>query len=273
MATKLKKMKLTSVDLVRAGANQKADICLYKSANPPQMGEFQQTGKNTGYNIGKTSTVDHQGKRGNNMLKIDKSRFDADELEAYNYLIAKALVDPEAGEEEMEEEMPPAETEKKKRPRFFEEPEETEKGCNTKKSIDPEFAEALQRQQERLEALEKSAAMKEFTEIAKKYAPLGEDEATLAKTLYDMHNASEDSYNAYIGLLDKSLNVVEKSGIFAEIGKSGNAAGDGTTVGRVETIAKSYMESDPTMTPEQAMVKAWESNPELIAEYDREYRA
>lgn len=32
MATKLKDMKLTSVDLVRAGANQEADICLFKSA-------------------------------------------------------------------------------------------------------------------------------------------------------------------------------------------------------------------------------------------------
>ena len=31
MATKLKKMELTSVDLVRAGANQEADICLFKS--------------------------------------------------------------------------------------------------------------------------------------------------------------------------------------------------------------------------------------------------
>ena len=36
MATKLKKMKLTSVDLVRAGANQEADICLYKSADPQE---------------------------------------------------------------------------------------------------------------------------------------------------------------------------------------------------------------------------------------------
>lgn len=35
MATKLKKVHLTSVDLVRAGANQEADICLYKSAEPP----------------------------------------------------------------------------------------------------------------------------------------------------------------------------------------------------------------------------------------------
>lgn len=33
MATKLKNMRLTSVDLVKAGANQEADICLYKSAD------------------------------------------------------------------------------------------------------------------------------------------------------------------------------------------------------------------------------------------------
>lgn len=36
MATKLKNMKLTSVDLVRAGANQEADICLFKSADAPE---------------------------------------------------------------------------------------------------------------------------------------------------------------------------------------------------------------------------------------------
>lgn len=39
MATKLKNMKLTSVDLVRAGANQEADICLFKSADPPESPE------------------------------------------------------------------------------------------------------------------------------------------------------------------------------------------------------------------------------------------
>lgn len=39
MATKLKKMHLTSVDLVRAGANQEADICLYKSAESETPGK------------------------------------------------------------------------------------------------------------------------------------------------------------------------------------------------------------------------------------------
>ncbi len=35
MAMRLTNLKLTSVDLVRAGANQGADICLFKSADPP----------------------------------------------------------------------------------------------------------------------------------------------------------------------------------------------------------------------------------------------
>ncbi len=39
MATKLKNMHLTSVDLVRFGANQEADICLFKSETPPQRAE------------------------------------------------------------------------------------------------------------------------------------------------------------------------------------------------------------------------------------------
>ena len=39
MATKLKNMRLTSVDMVRAGANQEADICLFKSADPAEATE------------------------------------------------------------------------------------------------------------------------------------------------------------------------------------------------------------------------------------------
>lgn len=36
MASKLKNMRLTSVDMVRNGANQEADICLFKSTDPEE---------------------------------------------------------------------------------------------------------------------------------------------------------------------------------------------------------------------------------------------
>lgn len=199
-------------------------------------------------------------------IKIDKSVFTPEELETYKALIAKATVDPESAETEMEKEKPP----KKKRvfeEEWREEDVDTEK-CNTRKSADPALAAAL----EKLEKLEKSLAIKEFTDIAKKYAPLGEDEAELAQTLYDMKKSNEANYKAYIEVLDKSLDLVEKSGIFAEIGKSGAAYGArGGTIEKVESIASEIRKANPEMSYQASIAKAWETNPELIAEYDIEY--
>lgn len=208
-------------------------------------------------------------------IKIDKSVFTAEERAAYEALIAKATVDPEAAEEEMKEEekviLPP----KKKRPEVEVEYEDEEKGiemdkCNTRKSAtSPELAAAMKR----LETLEKSIEMKEFSEIAKKYAPLGEKEDDLAKTLYDMKKSNEANYNAYIGILDKSLGLVEKSGLFTEIGKSAYGSGlAGNAVAKVESIASDIMKSDTSMSREMAIAKAWEDHPELVAEYESEYR-
>lgn len=44
MANKLRNLHLTSVDLVRAGANQEADICLHKSADGEEIPTEQETG-------------------------------------------------------------------------------------------------------------------------------------------------------------------------------------------------------------------------------------
>lgn len=281
MATKLKKMRLTSVDLVRAGANPKADICLYKSADAMQ-----------------THDKDVQDRKDENrMIKIDKSLFSAEELEMYNTLIAKASVDPEAGEEEMEKEKPIPMPSRRRRPeqRFFREDEEfdfdpedeesmdsedeMDKSCKTRKSTENDgrleemFKSAFVRQEERIAELEKSLAMKEFTDIAKKYAPLGENEEELAKTLYDMFQADEGLYKSYIDSLEKNLELVNKSGLFAEIGKSGGNGGAATTVGKIESIAKSYMNKEANMSYEDALAKAWENNPDLLAAYDQEYNA
>ncbi len=207
-------------------------------------------------------------------IKIDKSVFTPDELNTYKALIAKATVDPEAGEDEMEKEMP---EKGKRRPDIevefdddhFDDDEIKGLDKSCKKSADPQLAAALNR----LETLEKSLAMKEFSEIAKKYAPLGENEEELAKTLYEMKKSNEANYDAYIGILDKSLGLVEKSGIFAEIGKStGGYSVAGGAVEKVEAIAADIMKSDTSISREHAIAKAWEDHPELVAEYDREYR-
>lgn len=199
-------------------------------------------------------------------IKIDKSKFTADQLAMYEELIAigKADVDPAAAKKEMEEDEPPFPPKKK--------PEETEKAegveDDAKKSADPALAAAL----EELASLKKSFEMKEMAQVAKKYAPLGKKEDELAQTLYDMKKSNEANYNAYIAVLDESLDMVEKSGIFAEIGKS--AGGFGGPVGveaKIEAKAAEIMKADPTMNRTSAIAKAWDENPDLVDEYDKEY--
>lgn len=207
-------------------------------------------------------------------IKIDKSLFSPEELAMYQALIAKASVDPEGAQEQMEEEteLPPAPP----RAAEPEEPEakkevETEK-CMTrtrKSEADPALTAAL----ERLDALEKSAEMKELTAVAKKYAALGDDEAELVQTLYGLKKSDNPAnYDAYIKVLDRSLDLVEKSGIFAEIGKSGRGQGGGSTLDKVEAAATEIQKSDPSLSREQALVKAWDAHPDLLAEYESEYR-
>lgn len=204
-------------------------------------------------------------------IRIDKSLFSAEELEQYQALIAKATVMAE--EEEYIPEPEPA----PKKPPFIpvEEPEEDEmekgcggvdKACGMKKGVDPVIQKALAD----LEELKKSAEMRELASVAKKYAPLGKNETELTDTLYAMKKSSPENYDAYIQVLDESLGIVNKSGLFAEIGKS--AGGEpGTIEGRINAAATAIQKSDPSLSREKAVMKAWEAHPELIAEYDAEY--
>lgn len=203
------------------------------------------------------------------MITIDKSAFTAEELATYEALIAKATVDPEANKEEMEEEVPgvPAKKQTKKPVE-----KEDDDPVETKKSAEqsPEIKAAM----EELANLKKSYEMDKMLEVAKKYAPLGKNENELAQTLHNMKTSSEDVYKAYIAILDESLTLVEKSGMFAEIGKSGNAGGSFSGLSgseaKADAKAKEIMKSDPNMSYTEAIAKAWD-DPELAAEYDAEY--
>lgn len=194
-------------------------------------------------------------KEGEEEMKIDKSRFSPEELDQYNALIAKGKVEEEdddmympEGDDEDEEDM-------------------NKKKCKKSAEMHPEVKKAL----EEMEALKKSMEMKELADIAKKYTLLGKKEDELANTLYEMKKSSQDSYDAYLAVLDQNLELVNKSGTFAEIGKSSRGMAGGTAEEKIEGIAKSYLEKDPSMDYDTAVLKAWENNPELLAECDKEY--
>lgn len=197
--------------------------------------------------------------------KIDKSLLDENEQAEWDRLVAKAKVDPEAAAEEMEDEQPEVPADNKST-----EKAEVENMEDTKKSA-PELAPELKAAMEELADLKKSYDMDKMVAIAKKYAPLGKKEDELAKTLYDMKKSNEANYNAYIAILDESLAIVEKSGVFSEVGKSAGAYSTaGGAEAKAEAKAKEIQKADPNISWDAAIAKAWE-DPALMAEYDAEY--
>ncbi len=200
------------------------------------------------------------------MITIDKSKFTAEQLAAYEELVAigKADVDPAAAEEEYKDDMPSVPPKKPTKKAEVDDMEHAKKSAAP--TADPQVQAAL----DELANLKKSFEMKEMAEVAKKYAPLGKKEDELAQTLYDMKKSNEANYNSYIAILDESLSIVEKSGLFAEIGKSTSGSGSGSATAKAEARAQEIMKSNPNMDYNTAIAKAWE-DPALMAEYDAEY--
>lgn len=125
---------------------------------------------------------------------------------------------------------------------------------------------------ERLANLEKSIEMERCAVVAQKYALLGDDPQTLTQTLYEMKKSNPANYDAYIQVLDKSLDLVQKSGLFDEIGKSGSGAGS-STLDKINSVATEIRKANPSLSAAAAQAQAWETHPELVEEYDAAYFA
>ena len=187
------------------------------------------------------TTCKKEGEKG---MNIDKSKLSTEEQKQLDQLLAKAA------------------------PKGIPEEHPEDNGSGVEKSIPPELKAVL----DRTEAVTKRLEMREFEEIAKKYAPLGEKPEELAKTLYEVKLASPDTYDKFIAQLDKSLEVVNKSSLFTEIGKSGaGSMGGSSPVEKIETAAAELRKSDAKLSYNESIAKAWENNPDLMEEYDNAY--
>lgn len=218
--------------------------------------------------------------------EFDLSGMTADEQNTFKALLAKSKQKkPAAGNEDVPPEGgEPNEAEKKKGGCAKSAEHETTvtptaaQSTETKKSVEdvlpPEVQAAIDRMNGLSDKLEKSLKQQAESadlQVAKKYEALG-DTAEIAKALGQARVAGETAYNAYVAAMDKALEVTKNSDsvLFGEVGKSASG-GASTAVGKVESIAKSIRDKDPTLTVQQSMAKAFEQNPELEAEYEKEY--
>lgn len=144
-------------------------------------------------------------------------------------------------------------------------------------SLHPEVAKALsdfqmftKQQSEEIEALKKSLEIEQLTALAKKYEVLGKNAPELAEKLYGLKKAGGTVYDDYVALLDESVAAVTKGGLFGELGSSRQgSAGTEQTIGiKAAELAKS---AQGGMTSADAIIKAFEDNPELAAQYEAEY--
>lgn len=213
---------------------------------------------------GKEQQIDKSHEEGDDepmkLENIDKSGLTADEQTQLDALLAKCTVKTEtdpAPAVEKNTDTPPASD-----PAPVVEKNATE-------TMDPAIAKALAD----IELLKKSyeegiekQAKAEMLEVAKKYINLGMKPDELADTLYNLKKSGEANYNAYVSALDNNLSIVEKSGLFNEIGKSlhtdGNGSDSDEAWAKSENLAKSIMQ-EHGISKEAALEKVWEQNPDL----------
>lgn len=204
---------------------------------------------------------------------IDKSLFNADQLATFEALVAigrveKSAVDPAGAKKEMEGEEPAVPPKKKTTEKAeVEDIPETKKSAAPAEPAVPDFVKAAIAKSE--EFIEKSER-KEMAEIAKKYAVLVESVDDLADQLYNLKKSDTAMYDTCIAMLNSQAALVEKSGLFVEVGKSAGAHAAGNSDAMAEAKAQEIMKADPNCDYDTAIAKAYE-DPAIMAACDAEY--
>lgn len=138
----------------------------------------------------------------------------------------------------------------------------------TKSDAPPQDNAELKKALDQLDALNKRLRTGEMEKFAEKYAPLGENPAELAKTLMAMQDAGQETYDAFVKRLDDSLALVEKTGLFKEIGSS-QSGGAVSALSKIESAVKELQKANPALSHAEAFVKVCEDNPTLAREYEQ----
>ena len=212
-----------------------------------------------------------------NVMRIDKRKLDADELAALEAIEKKAGIpdEPSAGGD-----TPPS-------PGAGQEPAPTAKSASAAPAAQPEpvspapVAEdgngvykglhpAVAAQIEELQKFKDAAEERELLDVAKKYEIIGKKPEELAPLLKSLKAAGGGQYEQMISVLDASVQAVEKSGLFGEIGKRGvgGTVGGADAWSRIEKHAAKLREADPSMNYNVSIDKACEALPELVREYE-----
>lgn len=299
---KLKNMKLTSVDFVPKGANQHADIELFKSApaSPAREGffkslvdwltkgapgTFEQTlstedmrGKLWQYShalddsfesiLESDMSVDEKKKMLRESLEQFRSAVDG-MIEAVN-TVAESTAEPEVDKVRCNK----MNIDKSKLT-----PEEQAtfdallaKSCGDFQPQDVQddiykgLHPAVKAELEHLRKAVNAQEDRELEAVAKKYEVIGKKPEELIPVLKSLKGTS--AYDEMISVMDAAVDAVEKSALFTEIGKTGHGTGD--AMKQANEKAAEIMKADPNLSHAQALDRVFQQNPELAAQVEKE---
>ena len=136
------------------------------------------------------------------------------------------------------------------------------------KGLHPLVAAELQRLRQRAD----DEDARQLTEVAKKYEIIGKKPEELVPVLKALKDAGGTAYDDMIGVLDASVEAVNKSGVFAEIGKSGSYGADtgAEAWSKIEKKADEIQAQNPKLERHQAIDMACMQNATLVHEYENE---
>lgn len=143
---------------------------------------------------------------------------------------------------------------------------------NAMEDVTKNFSDMMAKIMEPIQKRAEEAEQKSLEEVAKKYELLGTKAEELVPVLKSMKATSDEAYNNFIASMDNNLAVIQKSGLFEEIGKSGGAhTGNDDTEGVAKMNAKvaEIKKSMPNLTDAQAQDIVMQNDPELRAMFDK----
>lgn len=268
------------INIVKSGEVTESDLALMKSVaarlndniEKAQTAVGKSTGEGDEPEEGKKDTKDqdkkNQSKGDNEDMKIDKSKLTQAELLILEDIEKRCGVADDPAQTEQGTDGNPtvtksAGTQTEQNTDNHEEPA----GDDIYKGLNP----AVKAEIESLRKFREEAENKELEAVAGKYEIIGKKKEDLVPMFKSLRAAGGTAYNDMIAVLDATVEAVNKSGIFSEVGKSGHGSAHVSDAeGKIEGIAKGYMEKEPSLSYTDALAKAWENNPDLMDAYDSE---
>lgn len=208
-----------------------------------------------------------EGQEGETDMKIDKSKMTPEELATFEDLEKRyGVEEPEnVGKAKEEADIPDDDETKKEKPEV-KKSAEADDTDDIYKGLNP----AVKAELESLKKFREEAEDRQMLEVAKRYEIIGKKPEELAPLLKSLKAAGGTAYDDMIAVLDQTVETVNQSGVFGEIGKRGGNAEAGDVESEVAKKATELMKSRTGLSFIQAKAEVLSTDAELAKRYEEE---